>query len=516
MDKLKNIHANKYVGYVILMVYIVMASALIVQAADLNIFPISYLAIILIVFVALGVLFFLMHRKPVTSVIASVLSLVMIFLCGAGAYYIRQTVNALADVTTKGEQTDVVSVYVLKDDPAENVEDVKGYKIGVVGEGEQSRDGLGRNYVDGKKRGSMTGTDEHDMDDVNRQNVSRTITQLEETLHATLVISSYDNLFALLDALRAREVGAVILNEAYVGIISEREGYEWVAADIRRITMVEHVVEVDIQPIIPKVVPETFIMYLSGIDTYGGVSARSRSDVNILAIVNTKTKNVLLLSTPRDYYVSFNATGGARDKLTHAGIYGVDASIDALEQLYGIQVDYYLRLNFSGFIDIIDALGGIEVYSDYDFTVTPIRTYQKGINQLSGLEALAFARERYSFPEGDFQRAKNQMEVIRAVIQKCASSSMLVNYASVMEAVSGSFETSMTKEQIASLVKMQLSDMARWNVTSYTVDGHSMYAETFSMPGTELYVIEPDYATVETAKGMIREIYEGENVNVGE
>ena len=135
---------------------------------------------------------------------------------------------------------------------------------------------------------------------------------------------------------------------------------------------------------------------------------------------------------------------------------------------------------------------------------------------MSGLEALAFARERYSFPEGDFQRAKNQMEVIRAVIQKCASSSMLVNYASVMEAVSGSFETSMTKEQIASLVKMQLSDMARWNVTSYTVDGHSMYAETFSMPGTELYVIEPDYATVETAKGMIRGIYEGENVNVGE
>lgn len=493
MIKLKNLHANEHVGYVTLIVYIVMAFALIVQATDLNMFPISYLAIISIVFVALGVLFFLMHRKLATSVIASVLSLIMIFLCGAGAYYIRQTMNALADVTTMGEQTDVVSVYVMNDDAAQEMEDIKDYNIGVVGAGGDS--------------------DEMGTQSVGEENTTKTISRLEESLDTTLNISTYGDMFALMDALRAHQIGAVILNEAYVGIISEREGYEWVATDLRRITMVEHVVEVDIQPIIPKVVPETFIMYLSGIDTYGGISARSRSDVNILAIVNTKTKNVLLLSTPRDYYVSFNATGGTRDKLTHAGIYGVDASIDALERLYGIQVDYYLRLNFSGFIDIIDALGGIEVYSDYDFTVTPIRTYQKGMNQLTGLEALAFARERYSFPEGDFQRAKNQMEVIRAVIQKCASSSMLVNYASVMEAVSGSFETSMTQEQIASLVKMQLSDMARWNVTSYTVDGHSMYAETFSMPGTELYVIEPDYATVETAKGMIRGIYEGENVN---
>lgn len=500
---------GKYIGYILLLFYIIMSVVLLIQAADLNMFPISYLAIISIVFVALGALFFLMHRKLVTSIIATVLSLVMIFLCGAGAYYIRQTTNVLADVTTLGEQTDVVSVYVLKDDSAQKVEDIKGDDIGIVragGDSDETEQSAAVTNVDEVSSLSVNG--------LNWESTVKTIAHLEEFLDIALNISTYGDMFALVDALRAREVRAVILNEAYVGIISEREGYEWVATDMRRITEVEHVIKMDIQPIIPKIVPETFVMYLSGIDTYGSVSARSRSDVNILAVVNTKTKNVLLLSTPRDYYVSFNATGGARDKLTHAGIYGVDASIDALEQLYGIQVDYYLRLNFSGFIDIIDALGGIEVYSDYDFTVAPIRTYQKGMNQLTGLEALAFARERYSFPEGDFQRAKNQMEVIRAVIEKCASSSMLVNYASVMEAVSGSFETSMTQEQIASLVKMQLLDMARWNVASYTVDGHSMYAETFSMPGTELYVIEPDYATVETAKEMIWRIYNGESLDV--
>lgn len=322
-------------------------------------------------------------------------------------------------------------------------------------------------------------------------------------------IAEFDNMFKMMDALKEQTVQAVILNDAYVGIVADVEEYQWVSTDIRKITEVAHEVEAKTDTAVPEDVPETFIMYLSGIDTYGGISARSRSDVNILAIVNIKTKNVLLLSTPRDSYVEFNVTGGAKDKLTHAGIYGVEASMDALERLYDIDVDYYLRINFSGFVDIIDALGGIEVYSDYDFTVEPIKEYHQGYNQLTGLEALAFARERYSFAEGDFQRAKNQMEVIRAVIQKCASSSLLRNYSSVMNAISGSFETNMPQEQIASLVKMQLSDMAQWNVASYTTNGTSMYAQTYSMPGQDLYVIELDAASIEEAKRLIQEIYGG-------
>ena len=276
---------------------------------------------------------------------------------------------------------------------------------------------------------------------------------------------------------------------------------------LRRITSVEHEAEVTEESAVPDNVPETFVMYLSGIDTYGGISARSRSDVNILAVVNTKLKKILLLSTPRDYYVDYNVTDGAKDKLTHAGIYGVEASMDALERLYGIQIDYYLRINFSGFVDIIDALGGIDVNSEYEFTVEPIKTYHVGINHLTGLEALAFARERYSFADGDYQRAKNQMEVIRAVVAQCASSSLLKNYASVMNAVSGSFETNMPDDQIASLVRMQLADMAQWEVTSYTSTGTGMYAETFSMPGQQLSVIEPDPASVEEAKRLIQELY---------
>ena len=311
----------------------------------------------------------------------------------------------------------------------------------------------------------------------------------------------------MLTTLKKGKVGAVILNDAYVGMFADVEGYAWIATDLRKITSVEHEVDIEEESVVPDNVPETFVMYLSGIDTYGGISARSRSDVNILAVVNTREKKILLLSTPRDYYVDYSVTGGAKDKLTHAGIYGIEASIDALERLYDIQVDYYLRVNFSGFVDIIDALGGVDVHSEYEFTVDPIKTYHVGENHLTGLEALAFARERYSFPDGDYQRAKNQMEVIRAVIAQCASGSLLKNYASVMNAVTGSFETNMPNNQIASLVRMQLADMAQWEITSYTSTGTGMYAETFSMPGQPLSVIEPDPASVEEAKRLIEELY---------
>ena len=225
-------------------------------------------------------------------------------------------------------------------------------------------------------------------------------------------------------------------------------------------------------------------------------------------MVNTKTKSVLLLSTPRDYYVDYSVTGGAKDKLTHAGIYGVDASIDALEKLYDVDVNYYLRVNFTGFTQIIDALGGVDVYSQYDFTAGGREFYQ-GYNTVNGTEALSFARERYSFDDGDIQRGRNQMEVIRAVIQKAASSSLLTNYASVMDAVSGSFETNMPQEKIAELVRMQLSDMSSWNITTYTATGQVSSGETYSAPGETLSIIIPDESSVQEAKTMINNILNG-------
>lgn len=138
-----------------------------------------------------------------------------------------------------------------------------------------------------------------------------------------------------------------------------------------------------------------FAVYISGIDTYGEISTVSRSDVNMLAVVNPANNSILLVNTPRDYYVQLHGTAGTKDKLTHAGVYGIDMSRKTLEDLYGIEIPYYVRVNFSSLVTIVDTVGGVEVYSDRDF-----KSFRVGANQLSGTQALEFSRERYSFSEG--------------------------------------------------------------------------------------------------------------------
>lgn len=476
MKRRSKFNIQKKIGYALLALYVIAVICLLVFSAGLNMLPVSYLVIIGLLMAVLGVVMAIMHEKQIASIIASIFTVILIILCIVGCYYIKTTQSTISEVSTAEVQTDVVSVYVLDSDPAKDVSDAAAYKFGII------------NKID-------------------RTNTDKTIESIESDLNKTLDVTDYENMFVMMDELKANKIKAIVMNEAYVGVISDVEEYKWVNTDLRKLTTVEHHSEVEQKAETPEDVPETFVMYLSGIDTYGGISARSRSDVNILAVVNTKTKNILLLSTPRDAYVDYNMTGGAKDKLTHAGIFGVNASIDALERIYGVKVDYYMRLNFSGFENIIDSLGGIEVNSDYDFTVQNVKNFHVGINQLSGREALAFARERYSFVEGDAQRAKNQMEVIRAIVQKAASSSLLTNYGSVMEAVSGSFETSMPSEQIASLVKMQLSDMAGWNINSFATSGTSARSETYSMPGQQLYVLNLSQESIDKAKELISGVY---------
>lgn len=258
-------------------------------------------------------------------------------------------------------------------------------------------------------------------------------------------------------------------------------------------------------------------MYLSGIDSRSGLISKSRSDVNILAVINPDTRQVLLVSTPRDFYVPLPISNGVPDKLTHAGIYGVDVSIGTLEMLYGIDIDYYFRVNFSGFERIVDALDGVTVYSDVAFTSSkyssPDKTYYftEGRNDLDGAAALVFARERYAFSDGDRRRGEHQMAVIKAVMEKAMSPTLLTNYTAIMESVSGSFETSMPYEKIAELVRNQLDNGGSWNIVSASVNGTNDYRVPYSL-STEAYVMIPDQATVDAAKLKIQQVYDGEFV----
>ena len=265
-----------------------------------------------------------------------------------------------------------------------------------------------------------------------------------------------------------------------------------------------------------KITKEPFVVYLSGVDTRGDLTDKARSDVNIIAAVNPVTKQVVLINTPRDYYVDLAGTN-SKDKLTHAGLYGVQTSMDTLGNLYGVDVQHYIRINFAGFINIIDALGGVDVYSDQAFTSVGSpgyydpTTFVEGWNHLDGKAALAFARERHAFKTGDVQRGINQMKVIDAMLNKIKSPALLMGFTKILDAVSDSFVTSLSQNQISALVRMQLSDFAEWNIEKYTVTGSSgSSTKCYSAKGQKLYVMKPDENSVAKAKEMIAAVLGGE------
>lgn len=405
--------------------------------------------------------------------IGGILGLLVIVAVAVAFIQFGRVDNTLEQLTQPSPPLRELGVYVMQDDPAQELKDTVGYSYG----------GLERNGEEG-------------------------LALLGQALESDPPWHGYPTAFALVSALRKGECQAVLLEEAYQKSLADARGYEWTTEGMRKVGTIELPRQEDAAlPAAPEGTPESFLLYLSGSDTFGDVSTLSRSDVNILAAVNLSTKELFLLSTPRDFYLSFDQTQGAKDKLAHAGIYGVEASVDALESLYGVDISYYLRMNFTGFVEVIDALGGVSVYSDREFSVEGIRTYQEGYNQLSGIEALAFARERMSFPEGDYQRAENQMEVIRAVVEKAASPALLENLSAVLDAVEGNFETNLPREQIMSLAPALSGD---WKITTYTVSGQSAYRETYSMPGEELYVILPDEDSVAQASETLKAVLEGQ------
>ena len=265
-----------------------------------------------------------------------------------------------------------------------------------------------------------------------------------------------------------------------------------------------------------KITKEPFVVYLSGVDNRGELTEKARSDVNILAVVKPTTKRVALINTPRDYYVDLAGTD-SKDKLTHAGLYGVETSMATLGNLYGIHVDHYIRINFAGFISIIDAVGGVDVYSDQAFTSVGSpgyydpTTFAEGWNHLDGKSALAFARERHAFASGDIQRGINQMKVIDAMADKLKSPTVLMSFSKLMDAVSDCFVTSLSQEQISALVRMQLGDLANWDIESCSVTGSSgKSSQCYSAKGQSLYVMKPDESSVSKAKELIASVLGGE------
>ena len=264
-----------------------------------------------------------------------------------------------------------------------------------------------------------------------------------------------------------------------------------------------------------SITEDPFIVYVGGSDTRTSkLTEKYNSDVNILAVVNPTTKQVLMINTPRDYYVKTTKTrGNVLDKLTHCGSYGLQCSLDTLGNLYDQEINYYTIVNFKGFKKLVDAIGGVDVYCEKSFSAhTDDLYFKKGNLHLNGRQALAFVRERYAFSDGDYARGRHQMEVLEEIINKLASGTIITRYAQIIESVEGMFTLGFTNEEISQLVKMQLSDMASWDIKNYTVTGTGTSKETYSMPGQKVYVTIPNYDTVEHAKSLIEKVFDGELV----
>lgn len=309
--------------------------------------------------------------------------------------------------------------------------------------------------------------------------------------------SSYDSLMALTEQLNAGAVELASIRTANMGVLQEnyREFYDSVA------TLATYKVRDDNRQAAPKTdVTKPFVLYISGIDTYGDVGEVSRSDVNMLAVMNPAKRTMLLVNTPRDYYVQLHGVAGMPDKLTHAGIYGIDMSRQTLGDLYGVEIPYYVRLNFTSLVKMVDVVGDITVESDYAF-----HSFQAGKNTLDSKRTLEFARERYSFSDGDRQRGRNQQKVIEAIIAKMSEPRNLTRYNAILSTLQSSLQTNMSQETIASLIKMQLNDFKGWQVESMSVDGAGATRQTYSMGAMPLYVMIPDGASVERAKERIGE-----------
>lgn len=316
---------------------------------------------------------------------------------------------------------------------------------------------------------------------------------------------------SVIDNFLNESVDAIVLEESYITIAKDEiENFE---ENIKVLYSFDIQVKAHVESEESKkeeITLNPFILYISGIDKWGDVtSVRGRSDVNQLAIVNPKTNHILLVNTPRDYYVQLAGTSGLKDKLTHAGIYGVDKSIQTLENLYAIDITHYLRVNFNTVVKVVDVIGGIDILSDIAFQPRHGKEYVvKGWNHFDGAMALAYARERYAYTTGDHHRGANQQQVITAILEKVTKSSVLISkYSSILNALEGSFQTDMSMNEITSFIKYQLDKMPSWTIESYAVTGSGSMDYTYSMGSNyKLYVMEPNWNSVEVAKKKITEV----------
>lgn len=443
----------------------------------LNVLNFLLLVIALVVISFISIFTILLMTKSKKKKTGLCISVILILIYSFLSFYILKTTDFLNKLNLN-YKTYNYSVVVLKTSPYKKLKDINGLNIGY--------------YADESPETTKA------LDKVQKK------VELETT--------SYEDNHTLANELLDEKVDAILIENSHLEMLNENIGIEEGSFKDRIRTIYTFQIIVNTGNIAKdiNVTKKPFNIYVSGIDTFGEISSVSRSDVNMVITVNPETRQILLTSIPRDYYVKLHNKTGYKDKLTHAGLYGVDMSIETLEDLLDIEINYYVKVNFTSVIDIVNAIGGVKVYSDYTFTSLDNYNYTKGYNQVNGEQALSFARERKAFAAGDRQRVKNQQAVFKAIFEKCTGKSIIAKYSKLLDSLQGKFVTNMSTARLTSLIRMQLSKNYEWNITSNSLEGGDGSNYTFSAPSVKAYVMIPKEESVMYAKELINKVFEGE------
>lgn len=475
---------SRSIGLVLSIIQLLASIVFMVEMKILNMLPMKYYLLLgAVLFLLFAIVLVTQYYSKKKGIAGKVISVIMTIVMIVGSYYCARTSSALDKVTGGDYKLDKVVVAVMADDKAEEIKDAKEYTFGVQ-------------Y---KMNGSQ---------------IEETMDAIDKEVGTKVKAVEYDSLAEQAQALHDGKVDAIVYNEGYTGILEE--AFENYSQNTK--VIYSHSIKSKVENKSKDVsVDDCFSVYISGIDVYGAIETNSRSDVNIIAEVNPKTHQILLITTPRDYYVEIpGISGGQKDKLTHAGIYGVDASMATLEQLYDTELDFYARVNFTSLIDIVDALGGVDVESEQAFTTSEdsglVMNVVQGTNHFNGKQALAFSRERQNVDGGDNQRGKNQQAVITAMIKKMVSPAILTGANEIISSVSGNVDTNMSTDQIQDLIKTQLAEAPAWNIKSMAAEGTGDDQMCYSYSGSTLYVMQPNQDSVNAIKTAIDDLEAGKTL----
>lgn len=448
----------------------------------LDMLPEKYLTII---FIALGLIYLILllltfprKIKRKFKYISALFLIIFGVLFSYGITYIDKTISFIDIINDELKQKEEYYVTVLEKSKITKINELNSKKLGVYS--------------------SETSV-----------NSKKAIELLNKKFKGEVI--KYEDIVDMFEEFSEEKVDALLINDSQKDILSSDLAY--LNITLRDLDTI--MVPIDDVEEVVKVVDVTntpFNIYIAGGDAYGNISKVTNTDVNMIVSVDPINHKLLLTSIPRDYYVNFPSKGeNAYDKLTHAGYYGIQESIKAIENLLAIDINYYVKVNFSTVEGVVDAIGGINIYSDKKFCAygCPNICYKKGDNQVNGHFALMFARERHAYSEGDVHRVKNQQTVLTAILEKVMSSKTLISkYKDILSSMEKSFATSMDTKSINRLVKMQLNDMRGWSIETQNLTGFDLYTKgTYTFPKLKLYVMKQDPNSIKKAQDKINAFF---------